>query len=833
MSRFARAVRRLRAMDRDEVRVRAISAARKEAGWLAHTLRPPTWQREALAHAIDGAHVPQDVVAGLHAADWMRAHEGLVEHFATRPRRFVVDPQTHHRLVRTMAVNWPQAVGDATRRADALVLGRFDLLGYRDLSFPSADEGAAIDWHLDPVHGCRAPLRYWSRVPFLAPACGDHKIIWELNRHQHWLALGRAWWLSGDPRYREIFVTQLESWMAANPPLTGINWASMLELGLRAISWIWALHFFTAPIAQGQSDSHPWTVDLLLGLDRQLAHVEGNLSTYFSPNTHLLGEALALYVAGRTLPELRGSDRWERVGRDTLVDQAVKQIDADGGHVERSTHYHRYTLDFYLLALAVARATGDPLAPFLAETAGRLAAFARAIADSSGRLPCIGDDDGGMLLPICGRDAADVSDSLALAAHLLCQPDLALGPAPEEVGWMCGEAPHPSVAIEPPRSQALAATGYVVCRSRRGDHLVLDAGSHGYLNGGHAHADALSLTLAVAGTPLLIDPGTGCYTVNPEIRERFRSSRLHNTITLDRRSQSESSGPFHWSATANGALDAWRSNDSFDYVAASHDGYAPLVHYRTVLARPGCWFIVDRIFGSGAHRVDCHWHLDPRWQVQVDGGRVLAEAPGDARVWILSSDGAFEAFSGRHGSTDLGWCAPVYGPLVPTVTLRTTRQVQLPLAMVTAIVESEDPPELDRLPLLEDARNARQSVAFNLRTTEWTDTTLVSPPGGRAASGGPSVQRAGGIETDAALLCRRVRGDSQTTTLLLVDGSMVRDAQGLPLLELPHAVADLAATFHADGAFHFVSSEPINRVGRGIASAATVMARARACRRNW
>ena len=33
--------------------------------------------------------------------------------------------------------------------------------------------------------------------------------------------------------------------MHANPPLTGVNWASMLELSLRSLSWLWALHFFS------------------------------------------------------------------------------------------------------------------------------------------------------------------------------------------------------------------------------------------------------------------------------------------------------------------------------------------------------------------------------------------------------------------------------------------------------------------------------------------------------------------------------------------------------------------------------------------------------------
>ena len=215
--------------------------------------------------------------------------------------------------------------------------------------------------------------------------------------------------------------------MDANPPLVGINWASMLELALRSLSWIWALELFVEPAAGDDQrddqpiDAHPWLVDLLLGLDRQLHLVEQNLSTYFSPNTHLLGEALALYVAGRTLPELRRAPAWAELGRRILIEEMSRQISPDGGHVERSFHYHRYTLDFYLLALAVARLTGDDTRPF-AEAARRLARFARTIADDRGHLARIGDDDGGQLFPICGRDSADASDSLALAAWLLGDP---------------------------------------------------------------------------------------------------------------------------------------------------------------------------------------------------------------------------------------------------------------------------------------------------------------------------------------------------------------------------------------------------------------------------
>src|SRR5205085_2607196 len=105
----------------------------------------------------------------------------------------------------------------------------------------------------------------------------------------------------------------------------------MLELAFRSLSWVWAIHLFVEPSAD---DETPWLVDLLVALDRQLSQIERNLSYYFSPNTHLLGEALALYVAGRVLPVLGASGRRAATGRRVLLAEMQRQIAADGGHCE-------------------------------------------------------------------------------------------------------------------------------------------------------------------------------------------------------------------------------------------------------------------------------------------------------------------------------------------------------------------------------------------------------------------------------------------------------------------------------------------------------------------
>ncbi len=50
------------------------------------------------------------------------------------------------------------------------------------------------------------------------------------------------------------------------------------------------------------------------------AHVKRYLSYYFSPNTHLTGEALGLFYAGVLFREFADAARWRELGARILVD---------------------------------------------------------------------------------------------------------------------------------------------------------------------------------------------------------------------------------------------------------------------------------------------------------------------------------------------------------------------------------------------------------------------------------------------------------------------------------------------------------------------------------
>ena len=807
-------------MTREEVAWRTRQAGRIAAQRLSMHVRPMRWDRSELRGALADGVLDEALLSHGPEPRWEQAHEALAQAIRGRTTRFVLNPASQRQLAADIASRWPGAVEDARMRAERILTGRYDLLGYRDLPCGSPD--GCVDWHRDAAHGRVAPRRFWADVAYLDPAIGDHKVIWELNRHQHWLQLGRALWLTDDARFGRAIVAQLQGWLSANPPFVGINWASMLEAGLRSLSWVWALHFLLADGSRDDSAGEPWLVDLFVALDKQLTHVEHNLSVYFSPNTHLTGEALALYVAGVALPELAASSRWADLGRRILLEEIDRQIHLDGGHAERSMHYQRYTLDFYLLATLTAERDGDEeAAAAFAAASLRLAEFTRTMADDEGRLPLIGDDDGGMLWPMAGRACRDVRDSLSLAAAVLDRPDLAPWGLQEEALWVAGgrsalAAPGAGAiitsiggALDVPqsmgaRSRALVDTGYFVARDAQGDHAVFDVGLHGYQNGGHAHADALALTLTLGGRPFLIDPGTSTYTVDRRLRDQLRSSMSHNTVTIGERSQAIPSGPFHWRTRADARLHAWAHGNGFDWAEASHDAYAPVLHRRSILrtARHG-WLIADEILGGGTVTAGAHWHFDPAWTLRCDAaGRLHAGHVDGQAVWLLHSGGDVLL---AHGDAEsgLGWYAPVYGTLLPTWSARVTRRAETPCTMFTWIGDAASAPELERVePSCDPGGTA---LAVRIRCGEQVTMFLLRP--GETAFRDARATGALDYQTNARVLhCTLVDGRLATLDLVeATDALALHD--GLIGVAASEPLNDLHATL-AGGVLDLCASNP-------------------------
>ena len=581
---------------------------------------------------------------------------------------------------------FPAQADNIILQADEICRHRFDLLGYENL-----DYGVEIDWHSDAVHRKRAPRKPWFQVKYLDfEEVGDSKITWELNRHQHFVTLAKAYGLTGDDKFaREIFV-QWSHWHKQNPYPIGTNWASSLEVGYRSLSWIWTFFLlqecplFTAELRR------QWQAALnLTG-----RHIETYLSTYFSPNTHLLGEALALFFLGTLFPSLRSAPRWQRRGWEILEREAAKQIRPDGFYFEQSTYYHVYAVDIFLHARILAARNGIPIAPRFDQILQRML-NALLLLGRAGLPPRIGDDDGGRLFDPRRNRAEHLLDPLATGAVLYRRGDFkfgARGPR-EETLWLLGTksvAEFDSLtSVEPSSaSTALLDSGiYLMVDEKSAEQLLIDAGPLGAGSGGHGHADALSICLVRNGRDLLLDPGTFEYVGDSGERARLRGTGAHSTMQVDERDQADGTGPFSWKSFPRVNVHHWITGQQFDLFQGSHDGYSrltsPVIHRRWVFHRKGSfWMVRDLAEGHGSHQLDIAWHIGPTM------------APASSKEFLFTGETGSLALLAAEGH---GWSqsvsrdswSPAYGHAESANLLTFSTRVELPADFATLLIAGE------------------------------------------------------------------------------------------------------------------------------------------------
>ena len=476
--------------------------------------------------------------------------------------------------------------GEVETIAGHALHGRYVLFG------EPQEWGISPEWRRDIVSGKSSGTDYFRRVPYMdGVIAGDHKVIWELNRQQYLVAMAQAWRFSG----RREFLTRIEAllaaWYAANPPWSGINWCSALEVAFRAWSWIWVWHF------AGRDLSAAARRDLLLALYRHGCYLEHNLSFYFSPNTHLLGEAVVLDALGRLFPEFPRAAHWRNLGTSVTRQQLLTQVQNDGSYFEQSTYYHVYALDMFLAHYLLA---GEPIP----EKVGRMAEFLSALLGPQREIPFLGDDDGGRFFHPYGPGPRYGRATLATCAVLFKHPEWSgsVADLEQQAAWWIGaSALQNAQPGAPPPSTFFPDTGLWIVT--RGDlHLIVDAGPFGRGSGGHSHADTLSLTLRIGREELLIDPGTYSYLGDPVARQLFRSTAAHNTIRAGGFDQATSSGPFRWTDKPT-----VRVLEQGEHILEAECAARCFTHRRRFELGTDCLVITDSI--DGPPPLEQFWHF--------------------------------------------------------------------------------------------------------------------------------------------------------------------------------------------------------------------------------
>ncbi len=521
----------------------------------------------------------------------------------------VAQPKFRGEVPVTLALPDGRAVADELRGSDyakevettaqTIMAHRFPVLGIE------IETGREIRWRRDYVHAKESGIAYFRRIPYLDfAAVGDHKIVWELNRHQHLVVLAQAFLFTGRDEYtREIFA-QLESWFEQNPFQRGINWASALEVAFRALSWIWVYHFVGAEMPD------EFRRRFLTELYRHGRHLRENLSVYFSPNTHLLGEAVVLHALGKLFAAFREAQDWVKRGADIVAGQLDFQVRPDGSHFEQSTYYHVYALDFFLLHYLLAGRPAE-FKPVLQ----RMADYLFWLLGPARRIAFLGDDDGGRLFhPYGDRDQFGRA-TLASCAIVFDREEW-MGTkrdVAEQAAWwlgakaLAGDKREPSIVVG---VRVFRDSGAAFLES--GDlRLQMDCGPFGWAGAGHSHSDTLSVILSDRGEWVFLDPGTYTYIADPAERQWFRGSGAHNTVRIDGLDQGRAAGPFRWVSKPEVELTVWEPNELGGVIEAICR-YEEFTHRRRVVLEEGRLVVTDEIEGGeGEHVCEQIWQLGP------------------------------------------------------------------------------------------------------------------------------------------------------------------------------------------------------------------------------
>ena len=464
----------------------------------------------------------------------------------------------------------------------------------------------------------------------------DIRAVWEPGRLQHLTVLMHAL----QHGYESVTGKDLQAavkadllnWIEANPFLHGVHYLSVMECGLRIPVFVLALQALKTLSPQEREAilqilyEHGWIV-------------HKRLSLYSSTGNHTVAECLGLVMAGGVFKGSKNGSKWLAAGIELLEQESCHQILNDGGPVEQSFAYHRFVLDCFWLAVGFLEGNSLHDCSRLKARLQRGELFLHAQQQAHGQLPQFGDSD----------------DGCALAPGLAPERDL------------------PDGGQEQNRVLTFAESGYSIFTSQDGVALTFDHGPLGMAPlYNHGHADALSVVVSRNGLPFLIDPGTYRYNGRPHERAYFKSTRAHNTVTVDGQDQAEQVTGFIWDHPYDVQWGRLVGPGGSSTITASHNGFErleePVTHSRSVtFEENGTIEIEDRFSGSGEHVFELNVHLHPEVRVHENSGGLWL-VHGQERVHISFGGSSHELVSKRDEPM-LGWSSFNYGIMQPTTVL--------------------------------------------------------------------------------------------------------------------------------------------------------------------
>lgn len=485
--------------------------------------------------------------------------------------------------------------------------------------------GADLPWTSDFHSGHDWGGTTSKEIKFGLDDGNDIKVPWELSRFYHAPQLAQAFIQTKNRRYIDELLFQIDDWIKKNPVEKGPNWICTMDASIRVANVCLAMET-VKPFLHAELPNYESTIQRICqSLYQHGSFIESHLEYGPLISNHYLSNVAGLIYLGTFFSDMPEGRRWFAFGVSGLEECMNRQVYDDGADFEASIPYHRLVAEMFGFSALVSRHNGGELSNGFWIKLRKMFEFTRQYMKDDGRAPAIGDCDNGrfhiLTQPINSWDVSDHRHLLELAHELW--PD------------------NPLSA----QTSSLFPFGQIAIMRSAAFYCCVDAGQNGQDgNGGHCHNDILSFELSVNGSDVIVDPGTGCYTSRLDVRNAFRKTTAHNTVSVDGEEQNripdKEQGVFWMHQDASATVLSWKSSPEKDEFSARHDGYGrlsdPVIHERSfeLNKQDERLIIRDSFTGKENHTLEWNFHLSPDVSVVrgEDGEWVLRANTATLRV---------------------------------------------------------------------------------------------------------------------------------------------------------------------------------------------------------
>jgi len=467
------------------------------------------------------------------------------------------------------------------------------------------DYGNPINWHYSPItkqENSRSAK--WYRIPDFDAKRGDIKAIWEASRFTHFFYFARAYLITGDEKYYIAFSEQLNQWLKDNPYPYGANYKCGQECILRMINALMVYTVFNnygLTTAEDEKNMH----SLIEVCYKKV------LSNFFYAhkcikNNHTLSEICGLIIGAWCCED---KERLRKAYK--LLDKETEnQFMPDGGYMQYSFNYQRFTLQLFECLYKISEKTGIFISDKSKELIKNSTLLIYQAQSENGDVPNYGSNDGALIFPVTACSYRDFRPVLN-TVHALIEGVRLYEPGDydEELLWFgCVGFQKTPVAVVKRKSMSFNESGVYTLRHDGGFLMTClqDFKSR------PAHMDQLHIDLWHRGMNILCDCGT--YSYASELGKELTSTAGHNTVKLAGVEQMNKHGAFlvcDWTSRRNVS----HSADSFSGTMVSKNGYT---HTRQLHRIEQGYEISDEVRGNGEY---CEFYFHTPCKVRaIPGG---------------------------------------------------------------------------------------------------------------------------------------------------------------------------------------------------------------------